>query len=97
MYRKDATTALYLHSSQCSLESWKLESERQENADLVFQVLLFEGSITIIVPLQEAVQKPEDRKQFPAVYRRVILGIILSTPSLGCPVRNCSAIHYKLC
>jgi proton-coupled amino acid transporter len=39
-------------------------------------VLLFEGSITLLVPLQEAVQKPEDRAKFPVVYKRVILGII---------------------
>ena len=29
-----------------------------------------------MVPLQEAVQTPEDRKLFPRVYRRVIMGII---------------------
>lgn len=40
------------------------------------QVLLFEGSITLLVPLQEAVVGEERRKQFPAVYTRVILGII---------------------
>jgi len=42
----------------------------------IYQVLLFEGSITLLVPLQEAVHTPEKRKQFPAVYNRVILGII---------------------
>jgi len=40
------------------------------------QVLLFEGSITLLVPLQEAVQTEEDRAMFPTVYRRVILSII---------------------
>jgi len=39
-------------------------------------VLLFEGSITLLVPLQEAVYREEDRERFPAVYQRVILGII---------------------
>jgi proton-coupled amino acid transporter len=37
---------------------------------------LFEGSITLLVPLQEAVQDEEDRAKFPTVYRRVILSII---------------------
>jgi len=39
-------------------------------------VLLFEGSITLLVPLQEAVQNEKEREAFPDVYRRVILGII---------------------
>lgn len=39
-------------------------------------VLLFEGSITLLVPLQEAVYSEEDRNRFPSVYRQVILGII---------------------
>ncbi|CAJ1953721.1 unnamed protein product [Cylindrotheca closterium] len=39
-------------------------------------VLLFEGSITLLVPLQEAVYREEDRERFPVVYQRVILGII---------------------
>lgn len=39
-------------------------------------VLLFEGSITLLVPLQEAVQKPSDRRKFPSLYRKVILGIV---------------------
>lgn len=30
-------------------------------------VLLFEGSITLLVPLQEAVHKPQDRTAFPNV------------------------------
>lgn len=37
---------------------------------------MFEGSITLLVPLQEAVYREEDRNRFPTVYRRVILGII---------------------
>jgi proton-coupled amino acid transporter len=37
---------------------------------------LFEGSITLLVPLQESVDAPEQRAKFPAVYQRVILGII---------------------
>lgn len=40
------------------------------------QVLLFEGTITLLVPLQEAVVSEEQRKQFPAVFQRVILCII---------------------
>ncbi|KAL3905620.1 MAG: hypothetical protein SGILL_009604 [Bacillariaceae sp.] len=39
-------------------------------------VLLFEGSITLLVPLQEAVYREEDRKRFPEVYQKVIFGII---------------------
>ena len=34
------------------------------------------GSITLLVPLQEAVYLEEDRERFPAVYQRVILAII---------------------
>jgi proton-coupled amino acid transporter len=37
---------------------------------------LFEGSITLLVPLQEAVATAEDRTKFPAIYQRVILSII---------------------
>jgi len=39
-------------------------------------VLLFEGSITLLVPLQEAVHTPADRQKFPSLYRKVILGIV---------------------
>ena len=39
-------------------------------------VLLFEGSITLLVPLQEAVSKQSDREKFPNLYRRVIMGIV---------------------
>ncbi|KAL9185673.1 hypothetical protein ACHAXT_003450 [Thalassiosira profunda] len=39
-------------------------------------VLLFEGSITLLVPLQEAVQTDSDRRTFPTMYRRVILSIV---------------------
>ena len=38
---------------------------------------MFEGSITLLVPLQEAVQIEEQRKAFPKVYERVILCIII--------------------
>lgn len=37
---------------------------------------MFEGSITLLVPLQEAVFRKEDKKRFPAVNVQVILGII---------------------
>mmetsp|Transcript_11999 Transcript_11999/g.34378 ORF Transcript_11999/g.34378 Transcript_11999/m.34378 type:complete len:602 (-) Transcript_11999:155-1960(-) len=39
-------------------------------------VLLFEGSITLLIPLQEAVATPQDRKYFPQMYPNVILCII---------------------
>lgn len=39
-------------------------------------MLLFEGSITLCVPLQEAVDGTEEREAFPQVYRKVIMGII---------------------
>lgn len=39
-------------------------------------VLLFEGSITLLVPLIEAVQTQSDKKKFPTMYRKVILGIV---------------------
>ena len=39
-------------------------------------VLLFEGTITLLVPLQEAVYREEDRKKFPIVYQKVIMCII---------------------
>ena len=38
---------------------------------------MFEGSITLLVPLQEAVRVEEDRKEFPKVYPRVIGLVIL--------------------
>jgi proton-coupled amino acid transporter len=37
---------------------------------------MFEGSITVLVPLQEAVYTEEDREKFPAVNRNSILCII---------------------
>lgn len=37
---------------------------------------MFEGSITVLVPLQEAVFSEEDREKFPAVNRNTILCII---------------------
>lgn len=39
-------------------------------------VLLFEGSITLLIPLQEAVATPQDRQYFPKMYPNVILCII---------------------
>ncbi|KAL7463688.1 hypothetical protein ACHAXS_004044 [Conticribra weissflogii] len=39
-------------------------------------VLLFEGSITLLIPLQEAVQRTSDRRKFPSLYKKVILGIV---------------------
>jgi proton-coupled amino acid transporter len=39
-------------------------------------VLLFEGSITLLIPLQEAVAAPHDRQYFPQMYPNVILCII---------------------
>jgi len=39
-------------------------------------VLLFEGTITLLIPLQEAIYREEDRKKFPIVYQHVILSII---------------------
>jgi proton-coupled amino acid transporter len=37
---------------------------------------MFEGSITLLVPLQEAVYLEAERKIFPVVYQKVILSII---------------------
>jgi len=42
----------------------------------MFQVLLFEGSITLCIPLQEAVDSPKSRDQFPFIYKKTILSII---------------------
>lgn len=39
-------------------------------------MLLFEGTITLLVPLQEAVVLEEEREQFPSIYKRVIMSII---------------------
>eukprot|EP00543_Licmophora_paradoxa_P015082 CAMPEP_0202474802 /NCGR_PEP_ID=MMETSP1360-20130828/92505_1 /ASSEMBLY_ACC=CAM_ASM_000848 /TAXON_ID=515479 /ORGANISM="Licmophora paradoxa, Strain CCMP2313" /LENGTH=685 /DNA_ID=CAMNT_0049101943 /DNA_START=1307 /DNA_END=3364 /DNA_ORIENTATION=+ len=39
-------------------------------------VLLFEGSITLLIPLQQSVIAEDQRRQFPVVYHRVILSII---------------------
>jgi solute carrier family 36 (proton-coupled amino acid transporter) len=41
-----------------------------------FQVFMFEGSITVLVPLQEAVFTEDDREKFPAVNRNTTLCII---------------------
>ena len=43
---------------------------------VIEQVLLFEGSITLLIPLQEAVATPQDRQYFPTMYPNVILCII---------------------
>jgi len=37
---------------------------------------LFEGSATLLIPLQESVKEPSDRARFSIVYKRVILSII---------------------
>ena len=42
----------------------------------LFQSIYDVGSITLLVPLQEAVYREEDRERFPAVYKRVIASII---------------------
>lgn len=39
-------------------------------------VLLFEGSITLLIPIQEAISNPQDRQHFPKMYPNVILCII---------------------
>jgi proton-coupled amino acid transporter len=39
-------------------------------------VLLFEGSITLLIPLQEAVASHQDRQYFPQMYPNIILCII---------------------
>jgi proton-coupled amino acid transporter len=36
----------------------------------------FEGAITLIVPLQEAVYKKQDREQFPSINRKVTTSIV---------------------
>ena len=41
------------------------------------QVLLFEGSITLCLPLQEALDVPHAETTFPAVYKRTIIGIVV--------------------
>jgi proton-coupled amino acid transporter len=38
---------------------------------------VFEGSITLVVPLQEAVYKKEDRERFPIVNQNVTISIVL--------------------
>jgi proton-coupled amino acid transporter len=50
--------------------------KRAHQSFQITQVLLFEGSITLLVPLQEAVHTEERRARFPALYQRVILSII---------------------
>ena len=41
------------------------------------QFFVFEGSITLLVPLQEAVVRPEDRKKFPITDIHVTVGIVV--------------------
>jgi proton-coupled amino acid transporter len=41
------------------------------------QFFCFEGSITLLVPLQEAVYSQKNRSQFPSVNRNVTSSIIL--------------------
>lgn len=38
---------------------------------------VFEGSITLLLPLQEAVYTASDKKKFPSVNRKVVIGIVL--------------------
>jgi proton-coupled amino acid transporter len=45
-------------------------------ASVTKKVLLFEGSITLLIPLQEAVATPQDRQYFSKMYPNVILSII---------------------
>lgn len=40
-------------------------------------MLLFEGSITLCIPLQEAVDTQESRQKFPTIYKKTILSIII--------------------
>merc|ERR1719343_103024 len=39
-------------------------------------VLLFEGTMTLLIPLQEAVETKEDRARFPAIFQKVIICVI---------------------
>ena len=39
-------------------------------------VFMFEGSITLLLPQQEAVRSPSDRKKFPILYPKVITSIV---------------------
>lgn len=39
-------------------------------------VFMFEGSITLLVPQQEAVHSPSDKRKFPALYKKVITSIV---------------------
>jgi proton-coupled amino acid transporter len=38
---------------------------------------VFEGSITLLLPLQEAVYTPSDKQKFPSVNRKVVIGIVV--------------------
>jgi len=59
----------FLTSHKCSAHACFLSF-------LPAKVFLFEGTITLLVPLQEAVVSEEDRKRFPKVYRTTIVSII---------------------
>jgi len=39
-------------------------------------VLLFEGTMTLLIPLQEAVETKEDRAKFPVIFQKVIICVI---------------------
>jgi proton-coupled amino acid transporter len=77
----DDTTKAMLTNGPLAQIMDKLRHLTPFNADGWFlfigvSVLLFEGSITLLIPLQEAVATPQDRKAFPKLYSFVILGII---------------------
>lgn len=74
--RAEDSTFLFLLVPEVSLSLSCAHAVFYAQNIFVLQVLLFEGSITLLVPLQEAVHTEEQRAQFPAVYQRVILGII---------------------
>jgi proton-coupled amino acid transporter len=61
------------------VEKWqRLEAFNKDGWFLFIgtSVLLFEGSITLLIPLQEAVQTQHDRQAFAELYPKVILSII---------------------
>lgn len=85
LHATDCRFVLLLACETCSFQHFDAVVSRVTHALLILvpclvhafsQVLLFEGSITLLVPLQEAVQTEKDRAKFPTVYRRVILCII---------------------
>lgn len=52
-------------------------------ANHVIQVLLFEGSITLLVPLQQAIDSEQERVKFPLSYRYTIICIIIVEFTFG--------------